>query len=429
MGTLFRSEPMCKAQFYLPPEAAYNCVAELGELGSVQFVDLNPEAVSFQRQFVSEVMRCEETERRLRYIESQLVREGMEVPVGDKATPAPQPREMTELEATVSTMESSLKTVSENFVSLRRNLLELKQIKEMLSRADGFLTEHRHHLEEEEVEAAASKAEREETSGMEIHVTAGVIDRSRTLGFETMLWRVSHGNVFVKFADIEETIEDPRTGDMLYKAVFIIFYQGDLLKAKVKKICEGFHAAVYPCPDKVEERKEMMAGIKTRLEDLSTVMSQTRDQRDRLLHAAAQDLRLGYIRARKMKSVYHILNQFSLREGQRVLVGEGWLPTAEMQAIREAMGRGAESSGSAIQPTLEKVSTAEEHPTFHRTNKYTSGYQHLVDAYGVNSYREVNPSVYTIATFPFLFAVMFGDAGHGGWGTRVVVHVVVVVVC
>ena len=40
-----------------------------------------------------------------------------------------------------------------------------------------------------------------------------------------MLWRVSHGNIFVKFADIDEAMEDPKTGDMLDKAVFIVFYQ------------------------------------------------------------------------------------------------------------------------------------------------------------------------------------------------------------
>ena len=57
--------------------------------------------------------------------------------------------------------------------------------------------------------------------------------RKRTMGFETMLWRVSHGNVFVKFADIDQTIEDPKTGDMLDKAVFIVFYQVPILNIAI----------------------------------------------------------------------------------------------------------------------------------------------------------------------------------------------------
>lgn len=64
-------------------------------------------------------------------------------------------------------------------------------------------------------------------------------------------------------------------------------------------------------------------------------------------------------------------------------------------------------------PILNRMATFEDPPTYNRTNKFTKGFQALIDAYGVASYREMNPAPYTIITFPFLFAVMFGDTGHG----------------
>lgn len=36
-----------------------------------------------------------------------------------------------------------------------------------------------------------------------------------------------------------------------------------------------------------------------------------------------------------------------------------------------------------------------------------------MNTYGVPMYKEINPAVFAIVTFPFLFGVMFGDVGHG----------------
>lgn len=49
------------------------------------------------------------------------------------------------------------------------------------------------------------------------------------------------------------------------------------------------------------------------------------------------------------------------------------------------------TSGSSVECFVQRVPTSESPPTLIRTNKFTAGFQSIVDAYGVASYQEVNP--------------------------------------
>jgi V-type H+-transporting ATPase subunit a len=52
-------------------------------------------------------------------------------------------------------------------------------------------------------------------------------------------------------------------------------------------------------------------------------------------------------------------------------------------------------------------------PTYFEINEFVWPFHEIVVTYGTPSYKEVNPTVFNIVTFPFLFGVMFGDIGHG----------------
>ncbi|XP_017131354.1 V-type proton ATPase 116 kDa subunit a1 isoform X5 [Drosophila elegans] len=419
MGSLFRSEEMALCQLFLQSEAAYACVSELGELGLVQFRDLNPDVNAFQRKFVNEVRRCDEMERKLRYLEKEIKKDGIPMLDTGESPEAPQPREMIDLEATFEKLENELREVNQNAEALKRNFLELTELKHILRKTQVFFDEQEGGVNQTtESMTRALITDEARTTGasmgpVQLGFVAGVILRERLPAFERMLWRACRGNVFLRQAMIETPLEDPTNGDQVHKSVFIIFFQGDQLKTRVKKICEGFRATLYPCPEAPADRREMAMGVMTRIEDLNTVLGQTQDHRHRVLVAAAKNLKNWFVKVRKIKAIYHTLNLFNLDVTQKCLIAECWVPLLDFETIQLALRRGTERSGSSVPPILNRMQTFENPPTYNRTNKFTKAFQALIDAYGVASYREMNPAPYTIITFPFLFAVMFGDLGHG----------------
>ncbi|XP_070782605.1 V-type proton ATPase 116 kDa subunit a isoform X14 [Enoplosus armatus] len=354
MGELFRSEEMTLAQLFLQSEAAYCCVSELGELGMVQFRDLNPDVNVFQRKFVNEVRRCEEMDRKLRFVEKEIKKANIPTVDTGENPEVPFPRDMIDLEATFEKLENELKEINTNQEALKKNFLELTELKHILRRTQQFFDEMEDPNLLEESSALMEGSEGGRGAPLRLGFVAGVIGRERIPTFERMLWRVCRGNVFLRKAEIEDPLEDPATGDQVHKSVFIIFFQGDQLKNRVKKICEGFRASLYPCPETPQERKEMLAGVNSRIDDLQM-----------------------------------------------------------------------ERSGSTVPSILNRMQTKQTPPTFNKTNKFTSGFQNIVDAYGIGNYREINPAPYTIITFPFLFAVMFGDMGHGVLMTCAALYLVI----
>uniref|UniRef100_A0A671S439 V-type proton ATPase subunit a n=1 Tax=Sinocyclocheilus anshuiensis TaxID=1608454 RepID=A0A671S439_9TELE len=407
MGELFRSEEMTLAQLFLQSESAYCCVSELGEVGMVQFRDLNPDVNVFQRKFVNEVRRCEEMDRKLRFVEKEIKKANIPVVDTGENPEVPFPRDMIDLEATFEKLENELKEINTNQEALKKNFLELTELKHILRRTQQFFDEFPVVFPEAFYTLSSSISHTLE------RFVAGVIGRERIPTFERMLWRVCRGNVFLRQADIEDPLEDPATGDHVHKSVFIIFFQGDQLKNRVKKICEGFRASLYPCPETHQERKEMAAGVNTRIDDLQMVLNQTEDHRQRVLQAAAKTVRVWFIKVRKMKAIYHTLNLCNIDVTQKCLIAEIWCPVSDLDSIQFALRRGTEKSGSTVPSILNRMQTKQTPPTYNKTNKFTSGFQSIVDAYGISNYREINPAPYTIITFPFLFAVMFGDLGHG----------------
>ncbi|KAF1798153.1 V-type ATPase, V0 complex, 116kDa subunit family, partial [Mucor lusitanicus] len=432
--TLFRSEEMSLVQMFIPAEVAHTCIAELGELGKVQFRDLNPSVNAFQRTFVSEIRKLDEMERQCRFFQAQLEKSNIPyraIEPDVHYSSARTAQEIDDLEESLKDHEGRITQMNNSYETLLHSNLQLAELRHVLKETSVFFeqAESRNQLQQSDTAHTSATAplltsnddeeeggsSQEETGHIDnLGYVTGVIPREKIQTFERVLWRILRGNLYMNFAEIHDDIIDPAdTNKKVQKNVFAIFAHGQEVINKIKKITESMGGTLYAVDDASDKRREALAEVTSRIKDLDVVLTQTKETRQNELLNVADNLNAWFTTVRKEKGIYHTMNLFNYDVNRKCLIAEGWCAKNDTPIVNLALKNAIESSGTNMPSVFTELETKRKPPTYHRTNKFTEGFQNIIDAYGIARYREVNPGLFTIVSFPFLFAIMFGDIGHG----------------
>ncbi|CAL0321918.1 unnamed protein product [Lupinus luteus] len=423
---LMRSEKMSFVQLIIPVESSHRAISYLGQLGLLQFRDLNADKSPFQRTFVNQVKRCAEMSRKLRFFKDQINKAGL---VSSSHSELQPDIDLEDLEMQLAEHEHELIEMNSNSDKLRQSYNELLEFKIVLQKACGFLVSSHGHAVPDERELqenvyshdqyveAGSLLEQEMGPGPSnqsgLRFISGIICKSKILRFERMLFRATRGNMLFNQASADEQIMDPVSTEMIEKTVFVVFFSGEQARTKILKICEAFGANCYPVPEDITKQRQITREVSSRLTDLEATLDAGIRHRNKALASVGVHLAQWSNMVRREKGVYDTLNMLNFDVTKKCLVGEGWCPIFAKTQIQEALQRASFDSSSQVGIIFHPMDSVESPPTYFRTNVFTSPYQEIVDAYGVARYQEANPAVYTTIIFPFLFAVMFGDWGHG----------------
>ncbi|KAF2643539.1 V0/A0 complex, 116-kDa subunit of ATPase [Massarina eburnea CBS 473.64] len=429
--TMFRSADMSLTQLYISNEIGREVVSGLGELGVMDFRDLNSETTAFQRTFTQEIRRLDNVERQLRYFHSQM--DKASIPMRsiydfNNSFTSPSATEIDELADKSGHLEERIKSLNESYETLKKREVELTEWRWVLREAGGFFDrargqteEIRHSLDDDDApllqdveqngqgEAAGDRS----FSVMNIGFVAGVIPRERIAAFERILWRTLRGNLYMNQSEIPEPIINPENNEESSKNVFIIFAHGKEIIAKIRKISESMGADLYSVDENSELRRDQIREVNSRLSDLASVLRNTKSTLDAELTAISRNLAAWMVIIKKEKGTYQTLNKFSYDHQRKTLIAEAWAPTNSLGLIKSTLADVNDRAGLSVPTIVNQIKTTKTPPTYFKTNRFTLAFQTIIDAYGTIKYREVNPALPAIVTFPFMFAVMFGDAGHG----------------
>lgn len=417
---------MALIQIYVASEVCREIVGELAQLETVQFRDLNDTQTSFQRTFITEIRRLEAAKRGLNTLMKQLeVAAVPAAPLPDAILEQPllPPSEVDDLLAEIEAVAAKITELANSRTTMEHRRDYLLEKRQVLRACEQFysgtsvadldpasfdkdnvpLLEAGLYRDNEDPLAEDTEAF---NFSVRTSLLAGTIPRTKYLAFERIAWRVSRGNLYMTHFPIEQPVSG------VYMDSFVCYTHGDATLVKIRRLAESMDTHLFDVDGDSELRKIELDTTNAQLTEIFKVLDSATAHLGVELELVANQLTTWQAMLAKESLVYQTLNMFSYDAHRRSLIAEGWVPRDKIGLIQATLARVAEREGVRTPSVVHEIQTTRSPPTYHRTNKFTAAFQAIVDVYGIASYQEVNAALPAIVTFPFMFAIMFGDVGH-----------------
>lgn len=271
----------------------------------------------------------------------------------------------------------------------------------------------------------------EQTQPNRLEAFYGLIPTSELIHVQKVLFRLTRGNIILETINLDnskyaETKE--KNTQIINKTLIFILSPGgvdQLMANKIEKLLfmSEFKELEMPFDYK---RREMEDHLENEIDDNQTILTTTDKEIKSLV---GQFIERKTIRELSFYKVCRLVVSREMTFAQKMVFVEKrnvlyslmvWVPQKYFNYVCASVENIEVEDEKTVQPKMIQYKIDElselktkKPPTYFEMNALMFPFQQIVNTYGVPRYKEVNPALFTVVSFPFFFGLMFGDVGHG----------------
>ena len=448
--SFFRSEEILHKKLRLPGdvESAVKVLDSLGNLSEdcLQFIDLTQDNLEEKKNFVPMITRCETLIQISSHLETLC--EQFKIKhfpythyssfkndiLRDQEMRQVQPgayfdileNELIELDKQIQDLMHSYHQIKEDLEIEYEKKKVIEKYKSLIQSSSNLLNDS--FISNNSVFDNSNNNNNNNNNVNALSFIIGVVKAEDDLKMKRMIFRCSKGTAIANFFNFDQPLmssnsasssSNSNNSNNVLKKIFVIFYPSDgkeILRNKLLHICDIFNASRYQPYNNEQDNIKAIQDLSKEIHDKKNILHHSKKEINNVLNSICGSevipgkISLYKLYFKKMKMIYENLSKCI--HNKNFIDGEVWIISKNYPLLKQNLAS-IQNDNFSNGTFIDLIESNITKPTYIRANTFTNTFQYIVNTYGVPRYQEINPAYFNIVFFPFLFAMMFGDIGHG----------------